>query len=118
MANTWSHSTHGLLGGNDNPGFWMLAQGERLLAHTADGVFHADLAACNAFDAADLSVTEDCPALVIAGTRDQMTPAKAGLAVADGLAGATVVTLPGCGHSMLSEQPNQVLDALASFVLG
>jgi pimeloyl-ACP methyl ester carboxylesterase len=26
------------------------------------------------------------------------------------------VSLPGCGHSMLAERPNQVLDALADFI--
>lgn len=110
MANTWSHSARGKLGGNANPGVWMMGAGETLLKRSADDVFHADLAACNAF-AAPLVRPEDVVATVIVGEADQMTPRAAGIAVAEALQ-AHVVGLPGCGHSMLSEAPNQVLDAL------
>jgi pimeloyl-ACP methyl ester carboxylesterase len=110
MANGWSHSVRGRLGGNEDPGHWMLGVGERLLERAAPGVFHTDLAACNAFrtDVAHI----DIPALIVIGDADQMTSPRSGLAVAATLPGARVVRLPGCGHSMLSEQPNQVLDAL------
>ena len=114
MANTWSHST-GTLGANANPGVWMLTVGERLLERSAPGVFHADLTACNTFDA-DGDSTIDCPVLVIAGNDDMMTPARAGLDVAQSLPDARVVRLEGCGHAMLNERPNEVLDALISVV--
>ncbi len=115
MANTWSHSRTGRLGASQVPGVSNLNSGERLLERMGAGVYHADLAACNAFDGeVDLS---RIPTLVIAGGADQMTPAKAGLKVAHGLDNAQTVVLRGCGHSMLSEQPNQVLDALAKFIL-
>jgi pimeloyl-ACP methyl ester carboxylesterase len=110
MANAWSHSAHGRMGGNDDPGRWMLGLGERLLERAAPGVFHADLAACNAFRADGLDVS--VPTLVVVGEADQMTPPKAGLSLAARIANARTVRLPGCGHSMLAEQPNQVLDAL------
>lgn len=113
MANAWSHSAPGALGANDNPGVWMLAAGERLLERSAPGVFHADLSACNGFRADDGEVT--CPALVIAGNEDRMTPAKAGLDVASHLPEARVVRLD-CGHAMLNERPNEVLDALIGIV--
>ncbi len=114
MANSWSHSARGQLGGNDDPGHWMLGTGERLLERAAPGVFHADLEACNTFDGSALDVT--VPALVLVGDADQMTPAKAGLDVARRLPNARIVRLPNCGHSMLSEAPNQVLDALRDFL--
>ena len=114
MANTWSHST-GTLGANANPGVWMLAVGERLLERAAPGVFHADLTACNTFDPnRDMAIR--CPVLVIAGNDDLMTPARAGLAVARSLPDARVVRLDGCGHAMLNERPNEVLDALITIV--
>lgn len=109
MANAWSHSPGGRIGANANPGVWMFGAGERLLERAAPGVFHADLAACNGYVADCENV--DCPVLVVVGEADQMTPAKAGLDVAE-KAGAKVVRLPGCGHAMLSEHPNEVLDAL------
>ena len=116
MANAWSHSEGGTLGANANPGVWMLGAGERLLERAGPGVFHADLAACNGFDADATDGEVACPALVIAGDADRMTPAKAGLDVAAHLPDAKVVRLPGCGHAMLNERPNEVLDALIGIV--
>ncbi len=116
MANSWSHSPRAKLGANQNPGLWMLGGGERLLETAAPGIFHADLNACNRFDPdADLGLI-NCPALVVVGEADQMTPARAGIRVSKRLANADVVRLPGCGHSMLAEQPNAVLDALIAIV--
>lgn len=111
MVNTWSHSPGATLGGNPNPGIWLLGAGERLIERAGPGVFHADLAACNAFDAASVGPVR-VPALVIAGEADRMTPMRAGLDVAKSLPEARVVTLAGSGHAMLAERPNEVLDAL------
>ena len=110
MANAWSHSPAGRNGANANPGVWMLGGGERLLERAAPGVFHADLEACNQYRPASGGVV--CPVLVVVGDADQMTPPGAGLKAAAALPNARVVRLPGCGHSMLSERPNEVLDAL------
>jgi pimeloyl-ACP methyl ester carboxylesterase len=41
-----------------------------------------------------------------------MTPIAKGIDAAARLGNARLVRLAGCGHSMLSEQPNEVLDAL------
>jgi pimeloyl-ACP methyl ester carboxylesterase len=112
MANTWSHSASATLGGDRVPGMFLLRGGERLMERCAPGVFHADLAACNAFDPGALGPIQ-APVTVITGTEDRMTPRKAGLAVAERFgAGAEVRTLEGAGHSMMSEQPNEVLDLL------
>lgn len=115
MANTWSHSPQGRLGASDNPGIWMLGAEERLLERAAPGVYHADFTACNECDLDQLPGSVSCPVLVIAGGSDSMTPARSGQAVAEALS-ARYVRLPGCGHSMLAERPNQVLDALADFI--
>ncbi|MCY4128004.1 MAG: alpha/beta hydrolase [Gammaproteobacteria bacterium] len=114
MANTWSHSSRGKLGFNPNPGVWMFGHGQRLMHRSTDDVFYADLAACN--DANLDPAQIQCPALLILGESDQMTPYRAGRTVADQLTNASVVTLPGSGHSMLSESPNEVLDALIRFL--
>ena len=115
MANTWSHSARGQIGANGNPGLWMLGTGARLIERSAPGVFHADLKACNGFAPDELPDAKAPPTLVIAGAADQMTPERAGVAVANAV-DARLVVLPGCGHSMLSECPNEVLDALGSIV--
>jgi pimeloyl-ACP methyl ester carboxylesterase len=115
MTNTWSHSARGSLGSSQNPGVSNLHIGERLLQQAGAGVFHTDLAACNGFTADGLAEVKQ-PTLVIIGDEDKMTPPRAGLAVADQLPNVQQRRLVGCGHSMLSEQPNQVLDELAVFL--
>ena len=91
----------------------MMGTGERLLERASPGVLHADLGACHSF--AEVSHEAMCPALVIAAGADLMPPARAGLEVAKALPNAEIVNLDGCGHFMLSERPNDVLDALAMF---
>ena len=117
MANTWSHSATGALGRSGQPGSSNLHSGMRLLERSNPGVLHTDLAACNGFSSDDFGTVTDTPALIIAGTADQMTPARSGLKVAAAIPNSQQSLLEGCGHSMLSEQPNQVLDALSGFLL-
>ncbi len=114
MANAWSHSARGRLGGNPVPGIWLLAAGRRLLDRNVSGVYAADLNACNAFEPPVADSALAAPVLVLAGESDQMTPLKAGLAVAGRYADCVVQRLPGSGHSMLGEKPNEVLDAMVA----
>jgi len=41
-----------------------------------------------------------------------MTPAKVGARLAAAMPGAGQTVIPGCGHMMLAEKPDEVLDAL------
>jgi len=117
MANTWSHSAFGQLGGNENPGLCMTLGGQRLLEQANDNVFYIDLNACNNFrNGAELASQIEAETLVIVGNQDKMTAAVSALKVADTIKNSRVVRLDPCGHSMLSEQPNKVLDALATIV--
>ena len=52
------------------------------------------------------------PATVVVGERDMMTPAKAGRTLAAAIAGCRTVLLEGAGHMMMSEQPDELLEAL------
>ena len=56
-----------------------------------------------------------CPALVLIGASDSMTPPKIGRALADKIAGSRTVTIPNSGHMMMYEAPDAVLDALIEF---
>ena len=115
MANTWSHSTVGRIGASQNPGLSNFNSGERWLERMPPDVYHADLAACNAYQREGGSL--DASTLVIIGSEDKMTQPKAGLSVADTIEAERTVMLNGSGHAMLSEQPNEVLDALRDFIL-
>jgi pimeloyl-ACP methyl ester carboxylesterase len=119
MINAWSHSQRGLLGGNAAPGVWMFGANRRLMERQPRGVIANDLAACNAYaggPAAAAAVhAAACPALIVAGGADRMTPPRNTRALAEMLPHARVVTLPGAGHAMMAEQPDALLDAMIGF---
>ena len=117
MANTWSHSSMGSLGSAQNPGVSNLNSDERLLERTQKGVYFADFQACNDYDSSKLGPVATST-LVLMGDRDKMTPAKSGIAVAELLPNSFTHLIKDCGHSMLSEKPNEVLDALSEFIIG
>ena len=78
------------------------------------GVLFNDLSACNAYQnalAAAAKIT--VPATLILGERDMMTPARAGKALAAALPKARTVVLPGAGHMMMVERPDELLAALS-----
>ena len=79
-------------------------------------MLHADLAACNAYDGGPAAAAKvRCKALVLAGARDRMTPARQAARLAAAIKGAELVALPGCGHMRMVEQPDATLDALLAF---
>ena len=116
MVSLWGLGAGATLGGNAAPGLWMLGNVERLLEKAAPGVLHADLAACDAYGAgADSAQRVICPATLILGERDMMTPVKGGRALAAlMIAGARTIILPGAGHMLMTERPDEVLHALDS----
>ena len=56
------------------------------------------------------------PTLVVCGSEDQATPPALNKQIADGVAGAKYVELPGCGHCPPLEQPDAFLQAIGEFV--
>ena len=97
------------------PGLWLMGGGERLLERSQPGVLHRDLAACNAYGGAPAAAEAvSCPTLLVLGADDKMTPAKAGRKLADMIPGAQVAAIAGSGHMMMTEQPDDTLDALKS----
>jgi pimeloyl-ACP methyl ester carboxylesterase len=115
----WSFSTAHQLGGNPLPGVWMTGNALRLMERSRPGVLHADLLACHRY-AGGLSAAASvrCPVLLIVGQRDLMAPAKNATALSAALSDCRVVTVPDCGHSLMAEAPDAVLDALRDFLPG
>ena len=117
MINSWSFSAPRQLGGNRWPGVWMTVNAIRLMERMRPNVLHADLSACNDYaNGLKAAATVRCPALVLLGGRDAMAPPRAARELAKTLADARVVTLAECGHAMMSEEPDAVLDALRRFL--
>jgi len=67
-------------------------------------------------DSSDLFADIAVPTLVIAGELDAMVPVEASRAVAEGVAGATLIVLDGIGHSLPLEAPIPTAVALAELL--
>ncbi len=114
----WSYSPGKQLGGSQVPGLWLAGHALRLLERAKPGVLYADLVACNQYSAAEArAATVRCRALAIVGARDLMAPAKNAQRLIAALPDAKVVTIPDCGHALMAEQPDAVLDALRAFLI-
>ena len=117
MVNLWSHSAYAHYPSNPGPGFWVMGQNLRLMQRQRPGVMHTDFAACNSYSAGmERAAAVRCPALFVLGRQDVMTPARSGREVAKAIAGARVVEIAGAGHALMAEKPDEVLDALVSFI--
>jgi len=117
MVNIWSHSAYAHYPSNPGPGFWVRGENLRLMQRQKPGVMHVDFAACNAYAAGtERAAQVRCPALLVLGKRDVMTPARSGRELAKAIRGARVVEIAGSGHALMAEKPDEVLDALAEFL--
>ena len=124
MINVWSHSATTAAferkPSNPGPGFSNVWQNLRLMQRIArrDGpdALAVDFAACNSY-AGGLTAAQAlrCPALFVLGDLDSMTPPRSARPLIDAVADATVVHVPGGGHSLMAERPDDVLGALAQF---
>jgi pimeloyl-ACP methyl ester carboxylesterase len=117
MINAWSHSAYAHYPSNPGPGFWVRGENLRLMQRQKPGVVHADFAACNDYGGGrELASRIKCPTLFVLGERDVMTPARGAQEIAAAIPGAKTVTLPGCGHNLMGEKPDEVLDLLRDFL--
>jgi pimeloyl-ACP methyl ester carboxylesterase len=113
MVRIWGYGYRAGIGGSLAPGLWMLGGAERLLARACPGVLFKDLKACNDYrDGIAAATRVTVPATLVLGERDLMTPAKAGRELAAALPDARVVVLDRAGHMLMSERPDEVLDAV------
>jgi pimeloyl-ACP methyl ester carboxylesterase len=116
MMAAWAHGTAAKLGGHPVPGLWMTGGTLALFARNQPGVLYADLAACSEWKSGPEAARKvRCPALVIIAAHDIMTPARNGRELAGLVAGSRAITVENCGHMLLSEAPDAVLDALIDF---
>ena len=114
MLAIWGTGFAAGLGGCLAPGMWMLGGAEKLWERAAPGVLHADLAACDAYkDGPAAAAAVACPAAIVQGSRDAMTPLRGAQALAKAIGGAKLTVLEGAGHMLLTERPDEVLAALA-----
>jgi pimeloyl-ACP methyl ester carboxylesterase len=117
MIDVWSYSGLATYPGNPGPGAWAMGGTLRLMQRQKPGVLHADFAACDGYRAGlERAAQLKCPALLLLGRLDAMTPARSGRELARAIPGAWVKVLDGAGHALMAEKPDEVLDALAEFL--
>lgn len=116
MITAWAHGPRAKVGGNPAPGLWMSGATMALLGRNRPGTLYAAFDACNRWKSGpEAAQRVRCPALVMIGASDSMTPPKIGRALAERISGSRVVTIPDSGHMMMAEAPDAVLDALIEF---
>ncbi len=115
LITAWGFGKPAHLGGHRAPGIWMLGGAKRLLEQT--GALARDLQACDGYKGALAAAARvACPALLILGALDRMTPLEAGRELAAAIPGARCLVLPDCGHMMMMERSDATLDALRDFL--
>lgn len=119
MVNIWSHSTIAAKPSSPAPGFSVMGGAQRLMrrmsAINPAQLFHTDFTACNAYANGEAAARAlACPALFVFGSKDMMTPPRSTKLLTGAVARGKVVTVD-AGHSLMSEQPDAVLDALIAF---
>lgn len=117
MDTIWGHAPQVPLGANPNPGMWMYGDALARLGRLGPGVLHSGLLACHTYAGGEAAAAKvACPVLVLLARRDQMTPLRSGMEFAKRLPQAKTVQLGASGHSMMTEDPDEVLDELAAFL--
>ena len=113
MVSIWGLGFKAELGGSLAPGLWMHGGAQAVLRHCEPGVLFRDLSACNSYgNALAAAATLKVPTTLILGERDMMTPAKAGKALAAAIPHARTIVVPGAGHMIMAERPDELLAAL------
>jgi pimeloyl-ACP methyl ester carboxylesterase len=115
MVNAFSHSSHAAKPSYPGPGAWLHGANSALMHRIQDGaegnLFEHDFRVCDAYaNGLEAAAKVRCPAHLILGRRDVMTPPRAAKELAAALR-ATVTSID-AGHALMQEAPDAVLAAL------
>jgi 3-oxoadipate enol-lactonase len=80
-------------------------------------VMIGDFRACHVFDVMARLGDIRAPTLVVCGEEDQLTPVKYSRYLRDHILGARLVVVPGAGHYVQLERPDETTAALRQFLL-
>ncbi|MCZ2441181.1 MAG: alpha/beta hydrolase [Burkholderiales bacterium] len=119
MVTRFSTSTLAAKPSYPGPGMWLHGSTRALMRRTLQGgggidgcnLFEHDFRVCDAYAGGmEAAAKRLCPATLVVGRADQMTPPRATKELATAL-NASIVTLD-AGHNLMAEQPEGVLAAL------
>ncbi len=118
LLTSGGHSPAAHLGGNENPGMWMIGGFMRLMESAAPGVLHCDLKACAGYlGGVESASAVTCPTLLILGENDRLTPVRATRELAKAIGHSKTAVLHQTGHAIMAENPNRLLDLLRETLL-
>ena len=126
MVNAFSHSSLASKPSFPGPGMWLHGSHRALMRRMQAGanrggswqgnLFEHDFRVCDAYAGGlDAAARLRCPATLVLGARDQMTPPRATREIAAALKARSVL-LP-AGHALMTEAPNALIDALRDALL-
>jgi len=116
LITAWGLGRRAQIGGAEAPGAWMSGGTLRLLEHGKKGVVGIALRACDRYKGAAAAVQKvKVPTVLVLGTNDRMSPAKAAAPLA-AIPGAKTIMIDQAGHMMMTEQPGRTLDALRTLL--
>ena len=121
MVNTFSHSMLAPPPSALGPGTWLYGGSRALMrrvqaSNPHTNVFYTGFKACDSYARGEQAMAQvQCPTLFVLGQADQMTPPKAARSLIQQAPGARVVQLA-AGHSLMTEAPEGVLQALRDFL--
>lgn len=105
-------------GGHQEPGTWEMGTVIRLVERSRPGVLYTDLSASAQYDASERLAAVAVDTLILSGRFDRMVAEAAAQSLAEGLARARRVVLPGAGHEPMLQQPTRFNRLLADFLGG
>lgn len=118
MLTSFSFSKQNLMGGNPNPGMWMVSDSMRRYEDEMEIALDSDMRACNAYQRGLEAASQiTAPTLMLHGDADRLTPLRATKPLFDTLRDGRMDIIPGAGHSLMVEDPNHVLDQLKIHLL-
>ena len=117
MITKYSHTPQFYLTGGGGHGVWGPGATLAIMRRSPPGVLAIDLDNCNRYQhglqaAADAA----CPTLLVLARRDRMTPARNVQPLQAALRKVTRTEIPDCGHAMMNEQPERIVEALQRFL--
>ena len=121
MVNTFSHATLAPPPSALGPGTWLYGGSRALMrrvlaSNPRVNVFYTGFKACDDYANGEAAMAQvQCPTLFVLGSLGQMTPPKAAQSLIGRASNAQVVVLP-AGHSLMTEAPDGVLQALQDFL--
>ena len=121
MVNAFSHSTLAPPPSALGPGTWLYGGSRALMrrvlaSNPKVNVFYTGFKACDSYANGEAAMEQvQCPTLFALGSQDQMTPPKAAQTLVAKAKNGKVVQLP-AGHSLMTEAPDGVLQAIKDFL--